>query len=122
MQAIKTAADIQNALTHLHKLGIPVPFAVYSTQDLHNPGLMIAQVDASGLGLPDRDYYLKPDKRFVEARDHLSCARSKDVRTGGPVACGRRSIRSNGVPSSKSAWPKHRWTTWRYVIPCSRTT
>ena len=29
---------------------------------------MIAHVDASGLGLPDRDYYLKPEDRFVEAR------------------------------------------------------
>ena len=69
MQAIKTVADIHNSIAHLHKLGIPVPFAVYSTQDLHDPNLMIAQVDASGLGLPDRDYYLKPDERFVEARD-----------------------------------------------------
>jgi len=69
MQAVKTAADIQKSIIHLHRLGIAVPFAVYSTQDLHDPNLMIAQVDASGLGLPDRDYYLKPDKRFVEARD-----------------------------------------------------
>jgi endothelin-converting enzyme/putative endopeptidase len=69
IQAIKTGADVQNVLTHLHRLGIPVPFAVYSTQDLHDPNLMIAQVDASGLGLPDRDYYLKPDDRFVEARE-----------------------------------------------------
>jgi endothelin-converting enzyme/putative endopeptidase len=29
---------------------------------------VIAHVSASGLGLPDRDYYLKPDDRFVEAR------------------------------------------------------
>jgi len=69
MQAIKGGEDIHNALTHLHRLGIPVPFAIYSTQDLHDPNMMIAQVDAGGLGLPDRDYYLKPDDRFVEARD-----------------------------------------------------
>ena len=30
---------------------------------------MIATVFASGLGLPDRDYYLKPEQRFQEARE-----------------------------------------------------
>jgi endothelin-converting enzyme/putative endopeptidase len=68
MQAIKTSADIQNALTQLHKLGIPVPFAVYSTQDLHDPNMMIA----SGRQRPGpaRSRLLSPpDDRFVEARD-----------------------------------------------------
>ena len=41
---------------------------LYADQDLHDPTRMIAHVDASGLGLPDRDYYLKPEDRFVEAR------------------------------------------------------
>ena len=30
---------------------------------------MIAWVNASGLGLPDRDYYVKSEPRFIEARD-----------------------------------------------------
>ncbi|MGH8203028.1 MAG: M13 family metallopeptidase, partial [Steroidobacteraceae bacterium] len=34
----------------------------------HEPTQMIAHVYASGLGLPDRDYYLKPEDRFVETR------------------------------------------------------
>src|SRR5205814_4837576 len=36
--------------------------------DNHNPDDVLARVFASGLGLPDRDYYLKPDARFAEAR------------------------------------------------------
>jgi len=66
--AIKSRTDVQHTISHLHDVGIPVPFAVYSAQDLHDPTRVVANVDASGLGLPDRDYYLKPDKRFVEAR------------------------------------------------------
>jgi putative endopeptidase len=33
---------------------------------------VIAQFIASGLGMPDRDYYLKPDERFKEAREKYS--------------------------------------------------
>ena len=66
--AIKTRTDLQHAIGRLHAAGVPVPFALYSQQDVHNPEEVIANVDASGLGMPDRDYYLKPDARFVEAR------------------------------------------------------
>ena len=69
VRAIKTGADVQKTIGHLHNLGVAVPFVIYSNQDLHDPTRVIAHVDASGLGLPDRDYYLKPDARFVEARE-----------------------------------------------------
>jgi len=42
---------------------------VFGGSDNNNPAEVIAQVLASGLGLPDRDYYFKPDARFVEARE-----------------------------------------------------
>jgi putative endopeptidase len=44
------------------------PFGLGSSPDLHEPTQVIAFVVASGLGLPDRDYYLKPEARFKEAR------------------------------------------------------
>jgi endothelin-converting enzyme/putative endopeptidase len=65
---IRTRADLQRTIGHLHDVGIAVPFVLYSAQDLHDPTKVVATVDASGLGLPDRDYYLKPDQRFVDAR------------------------------------------------------
>src|SRR5262249_51131522 len=37
--------------------------------DNHNPNDVILQIAASGLGLPDRDYYVKPEPRFQEARE-----------------------------------------------------
>ncbi|WP_162823756.1 M13 family metallopeptidase [Lysobacter sp. TY2-98] len=66
--SIKTTADLQRTIGHLNDLGIPAPFALNSGQDLHNPTQVVAQIGAAGIGLPDRDYYLKPDARFVEAR------------------------------------------------------
>ncbi|MBZ5533611.1 MAG: M13 family metallopeptidase [Acidobacteriia bacterium] len=69
IDAIKTPADLQKTLRHMHALGIFVPFGLVSQPDNHEPATTIATVFASGLGLPDRDYYLKTEKRFVDARE-----------------------------------------------------
>ncbi len=69
IEAMKNTADVQQMIVRLHQIGIFTPFGVYSAPDNHNPGQVIAYVFASGLGLPDRDYYLKPDERFKDARE-----------------------------------------------------
>ncbi len=69
VRAIKTKADVQRTIGRLHDLGVAVPFGIFAAQDLHDPTQVIAHLSAGGLGMPDRDYYLKPDARFVEARE-----------------------------------------------------
>ena len=66
---IGSRADLQGVLSELHDLQVNVPFGVTSTPDTRDPSQVIAQVYATGLGLGDRDYYLKPEPRFAEARD-----------------------------------------------------
>jgi putative endopeptidase len=48
--------------------GLNVPFEFHSDQDYKNSSQVIAEVDQGGLGLPDRDYYLKTDAKSVELR------------------------------------------------------
>ena len=48
--------------------GLNVPFNFQSDQDYKNSSQVIAEVDQGGLGLPDRDYYLKTDAKSVELR------------------------------------------------------
>jgi putative endopeptidase len=69
IDAMKTPADLQRVVRHLHALSVFVPFGLASTSDNHNPSQVIATVVTSGLGLPDRDYYLKPEQRFVDTRE-----------------------------------------------------
>lgn len=66
---VTTRAALQEAIAKLHDLSLFVPFAVTSMPDNRDPGQMIARVGAGNLGLPDRDYFLKDDARFVEARE-----------------------------------------------------
>ncbi|MEO8162067.1 MAG: M13 family metallopeptidase N-terminal domain-containing protein, partial [Arenimonas sp.] len=68
VRAITDRAGINRAITRFSAVGMAVPFAFYGQQDLHDPSMVVANLDAGGLGLPDRDYYLKTEARFVEAR------------------------------------------------------
>jgi endothelin-converting enzyme/putative endopeptidase len=61
-------ADLERMIARFHEMAIPVPFALFGRSDNHNPTDVIAQLVASGLGLPDRDYYVKTEPRFKEAR------------------------------------------------------
>jgi putative endopeptidase len=60
---------VQKVIRRFHQIAIPVPFGLASAPDVHRPTRVIADVYASGLGLPDRDYYLKAEPRFQEARE-----------------------------------------------------
>jgi endothelin-converting enzyme/putative endopeptidase len=68
VDAIKDKAGVQAMIGKLHDTSVNVPFGIYAGEDLHDPRRTIAHVYASGLGMPDRDYYLKAEPRFVEAR------------------------------------------------------
>ncbi len=68
VDAMKSPADLQHMIFQLQELGVFVPFGLVSQPDNHNPAQTIATVFASGLGLPDRDYYVKTEDRFKDAR------------------------------------------------------
>ncbi len=68
IDAIHDAASLQKGIRDLHAMGVSVPFGFGGAQNVHSPTDVIGDIGASGLGLPDRDYYLKPDKRFADAR------------------------------------------------------
>jgi predicted metalloendopeptidase len=66
--AIKDAADVQAVIAHLHRYGIYPGFYFTSEQDPKDSTRMIAAAGQSGLGLPDRDYYVRTDAKSVELR------------------------------------------------------
>ena len=54
--------------------------------DLQDAANAIANVDQAGLGLPDRDYYLKTDARSVELRDKYQALVQKELALAGEPA------------------------------------
>jgi len=65
---LKNKQDLPNLLAHLHREGVNVLFHFSSDQDFKDATQQIAELDQGGLGLPDRDYYLKDDARSVALR------------------------------------------------------
>jgi endothelin-converting enzyme/putative endopeptidase len=69
IDAIKSKEQILDALVRLQLMGVGVFFSFSSEPDPKNSNLMIAQADQGGLGLLDRDYYLKDDPKSVKLRE-----------------------------------------------------
>ena len=68
IDAVHDPESLQQEIRELQAMGISAPFLFSSSQNAHSPNDVIADVGAAGLGLPDRDYYVKPEKRFADAR------------------------------------------------------
>ena len=66
---IKDQKTLQDEIARLHSMGINVLFVSGSTQDFKNSAEVTAEVDQGGLGLPDRDYYLKTDEKSTHIKD-----------------------------------------------------
>ena len=68
IDAIHDRAELQAEIVHLHQMGINALFGFGSMQDFTDSNNVIAAVMQDGLGLPDRDYYLKGDSKFKTIR------------------------------------------------------
>ena len=55
-------------VARLQRDGVNALFTFSSQQDFKNADAMIAVADQGGLGLPERDYYIKDDQKSVETR------------------------------------------------------
>lgn len=62
-------SDLTNIIASFDKFGINTPFGSTVTQDDKKSEEMILTFGQSGLGLPDREYYLKNDEKFEEIRN-----------------------------------------------------
>jgi endothelin-converting enzyme/putative endopeptidase len=69
IDAIQSKDDLLAELARLQLLGAGVFFRFTSEPDAKNSTQTIANVDQGGLGLPDRDYYLKDDPKSVKLRE-----------------------------------------------------
>ena len=69
IDAIKDRKDLANEIVELQRYGIDTPLRLSSEQDPHSPTDVIADMDVNGMGLPDRDYYLRDEPRFKDIRE-----------------------------------------------------
>jgi len=68
IRGLKDKAQLAAVVARLHRSGADVMFQFSSGQDFKDSNQVIAQVDQGGLGLPERDYYLKQDMESDKLR------------------------------------------------------
>ncbi|WP_229425327.1 MULTISPECIES: M13 family metallopeptidase [unclassified Massilia] len=72
LQRIRTLKDkkgVPDLVAHLSKIGVSAPYGIRVGQDARASTKYATYIGQGGLGMPDRDYYLKlDDKRMAETR------------------------------------------------------
>jgi predicted metalloendopeptidase len=72
LQRIRTLKDkkgVPDLVAHLSKIGVATPYGIRVGQDARASTKYATYIGQGGLGMPDRDYYLKlDDKRMLDAR------------------------------------------------------
>ncbi|MBD8531371.1 MULTISPECIES: M13 family metallopeptidase [unclassified Massilia] len=72
LQRIRTLKDkkgVPQLVAHLSKIGVATPYGIRVGQDARASTRYATYIGQGGLGMPDRDYYLKlDDKRMLDAR------------------------------------------------------
>jgi putative endopeptidase len=69
ISAINNLADLQSVISHLQMLGVNALFGFSQMQDFKDSRQVIGVASQGGLGLPDRDYYLKNEDKFKKIRE-----------------------------------------------------
>lgn len=69
IEAIATTNDVITQIALLHTIGADPLFSFYVMQDAKNSTQYIPYLSQDGLGLPDKDYYLKDDERSISIQN-----------------------------------------------------
>ncbi len=69
IRSLKDKKGVPELVAHLSKIGVATPYGIRVGQDARASTKYATYVGQGGLGMPDRDYYLKlDDKRMLDAR------------------------------------------------------
>lgn len=69
INAIQTKEDVMKVVADFHTKGIDPLFSFFSDADQKNSTMVVAYLYQGGLGMPDRDYYMKDDQRSKEIQE-----------------------------------------------------
>ncbi len=66
VEELSSLNDIRNLVPDLHRIGTGVLFTIGVLPDFDDPTVNLVYVGQGGLGLPDRDYYLREDEQSLD--------------------------------------------------------
>jgi putative endopeptidase len=106
--AIKDKSELPAVLAHLGQMGVGIPFDFGIHQDAKDSTKYVADIGQGGLGMPDRDYYLKPeDKKLADARAKYQVHVEKMLTLAGEKDAGAK---ARAIVDFETALAKVQWT------------
>jgi putative endopeptidase len=86
IDAVRTKADLARQLARMMKIDCDTPLGAGPINDFMDPKVNALFVGQAGLGLPDRDYYLKDDAKLAEYRTKYVAMLSSLLKLAGDPA------------------------------------
>lgn len=108
VHALKNKQQIAALLAHFSKTGISAPYVFIIHQDARDATKYIADLGQSGLGMPDREYYLKKDdKRLAGVREKYLAHIEKMLTLAGHQDAGKK---AQAIMALETMLAKAQWT------------
>ncbi len=106
--AIQNKAELPAMLAHLGQLGVSVPFDFGIHQDAKDSTKYVADIGQGGLGMPDRDYYLKADdKKLADAKAKYQIHAEKMLTLAGSK---NAAVEAKAIVDFETAIAQIQWT------------
>jgi putative endopeptidase len=109
IDALKAKSELPALFAHLDRIGVSTPFGVGTQPDPRDSTRVAARVDQDGLGLPDRDYYIKAeDVQLREIRGRYLVAIEKLLTLAGQhdSAAQAKAILALETRMAQAQWPR----------------
>ena len=118
IRAVKDKKAFPALIAHLQRIGVPTPYAVYVSVDARESTKYAVGLTQSGLGLPDRDYYLKKDDAKLAAV--LAKYEAHVARVLGMAGDKRAAADAKAIVALETALAEAQWTKVENRDPVKR--
>lgn len=107
IKALSSKAGYAELVARAERVGIGTPIATFVNQDDKQPEQYALTITQSGLGMPDRDYYLSDDAKLVEARTAYEAHLTRMLTLAGE---GDAAARAKAVVAFETEIARTHWT------------
>jgi putative endopeptidase len=107
IESIKDMNAIPNLMAHMIEIGAGAPFNLRVNLDSRNSTQYAVILQQSGLGMPDRDYYLQDDAKLKEARAAYRVHIEKMLNLAGETEAARSAA---AILALETSLAKIQWT------------
>ena len=107
IDAVKDSSALPTLVAHMNSIGAGAPYGLFVNLDARNSTQYAVILTQSGLGLPDRDYYLKDDAKLKQARDAYRVHIEKMLGMAGESKAGENAA---AILNLETSLAKIQWT------------